>query len=927
MIDEKIKNLYKEVTTSIHTLPFSNYFDVHNGFKKSLNRWEYVYQEKFNFDLALQIESNQQVTIPYMGELHGNGSPVYTNDRYLFPYLPPYMIKNTSCQIFICKEFIQIEEKEYILQLEGVDNAYYLFVNKEFVGFSNISHCVQKFSINKYIKNGENEIRIFVLKFTPSSYLEDQDKIRLSGIFRNVYLIKRNKGYLKKYKIDTDVDLKTNGGIVKICASKEIVAHLSGYGFQETKKGKEIIFWVKDAHLWNAEEPNLYDLRIECANEIIQDFVGIRQIKVQGKFFLLNGKKIKMHGINRHSFSMNGYGETREEMKKDVLLMKAMNINAVRTAHYPADPYFYELCDRYGIYVISEADLETHGTVKQNNGYDMTLWDEVISNPVFYNQLVERELSNVIINGNHPSVILFSLGNESGFSDVIDKLGKEIKKIDTRPLHYEGSYRNIDGKGFFKENVLAVYSRMYPSIEYCKKEVPLLNRPFMLCEFAHAMGNSLGELKDYMEIFWQTDNFFGAFIWEWLNQYIVIQNQECYGGDFQETMHDGEFCVDGIINPDRTITPQIYEVRECYSPVEYQLKNDEIFVKNRFDFVDLHDFYFQIETLKNGITIHKEEKRTIFCAPQQTSYLKKVNTTLEKQDYLSYTLSLFTRDNQLISKKSIIIPPEKPLEFTKEKQRISYQLDDEQLITNLCVDGKMLLKDMKFNLFRPYLSNDRNIKNEFESSRIRYCKFYPISTKKINNKQHVKGYLGVDGLMPFYQIQLDYIQEKQELIVHIHARKIMKFEGPLRFGLKFELPDNYEAIQYLGLRGESYSDRHTGNDFGMFEINVSDNYRYVVPQNSNDHFYTVFIKLKSDNFIIMAESPFSFCYDCFTYDDYKSHRNEMKESQKRYLFIDYKMRGVGTSSCGPVVQEKYRVNDEKIDFTLHFFKPLIRENF
>lgn len=911
----EIKELYKKVTTSINTLPFSNYFDVENGYKKSLTEWNYFFQETFDFNEALDKEASQVVTIPYMGELHGNGSPVYTNDRYLFPYVPPYMIKETSCQVFICQENISLEDKEYILQIEGVDNAYYLFVNKKFVGFSNISHCVQKFSINDFIIDGENEIRLFVLKFTPSSYLEDQDKIRLSGIFRNIYLIKRNRNYLDNYKVDTSTD--NESGIINIHASKIIKARVSGFGFDEQKEGKDITFVINDAHLWNAEEPNLYDLTIHCANEVIKDHIGIRQIEIKDNLLLLNGKIFKMRGVNRHSFSLNGYGETHEEMEKDIALMKEMNVNAVRTSHYPADPYFYDLCDKYGIYVMSEADLETHGTVKQNNRYDMNLWDEVISNPLFYDQLVERELSNVIINGNHASVIMFSLGNESGFGEVINKLGEEIKKIDSRPLHYEGSYRNVTGSGFFEDRVLGVYSRMYPPIDYCKHVVPSLNRPFVLCEYAHAMGNSLGELKEYTDIFWNTPNFFGAFIWEWLNHFIVINDKECYGGDFNETMHDGEFCVDGLINPDRTLTPQVNELKECYSPVAYRYEDGNIFVKNRFDYISLKDYHFDIETLHNGIVFSRIRKNCNILPHQETLLLDFDYKDSNK--IVSYTISLLDSNDNLVSKKSIVINPNARLSLIKENKKITYSLKKDFLIEKLELDNKVILKNMSFNLTRAYISNDRNFKQEYENNRIKYSKFYPVSNKNVENKVVVDGFIGVDGLTPFYQVQMVYELNDNELILSINAKKKMDFEGPLRFGLVFELPDSYGMIQYLGLRGESYIDRHEGNDFGLFNIDINDNQRYVVPQNANDHYNTLYLKLVQDSLLISGDDPFSFCYDCFKLDDYKPHRSEMKENEKRYLFLDYKMRGVGTSACGPIVQEKYRVNEKEICFTLHFF--------
>lgn len=919
----ELELLYQKPTTSIGTLEFSNYFDVKNGYKKLIKDWKYSYQKEFNFKKSLSLEPSLDINIPFMGELHGYGKPVYSNDRYLFPYLPPYIISKTSCQIFVHHEDITLDDQEWILQIEGIDNAYYLFINHQFVGFSNISHCVQKFDIRPYLSNGDNEIRLLVLKFSPSSYLEDQDKIRLSGIFRNIYLIKRKPNYLKNFQIETDIE--DSNGIIDITSSSFISATISGFNYSKTLQGNKLHFLIPNAHFWNAEEPNLYQLEIVCNGEIIEQSVGIRKIEIIKNCLYLNRRLIKMHGVNRHSFSCEGYAESHELMEKDIELMKKLNINAIRTSHYPADPYFYDLCDKNGIYIISEADLETHGVVRQNNAYDMNVWDEVIANPVFYKQILEREKANVIINKNHPSIIMFSLGNESGFNhDLIHSLAQNLKALDKRPLHYEGSYRNIDGLGFFKENDLDVYSRMYPSIEYCFKEVKKLDRPFILCEYAHAMGCSLGEMKEYSSAFWSIDNFAGAFIWEWVNEYVLIKGKECYGGDFKESMHDGTFCVDGLIDPNRfneenkVLTPQVYEMRECYSPCEYIQKNHKIFVTNRYDFISLKDYTFIIEEYENGNLINQQKikldvpsKETRFLCPALKS---------TSHSYKSYTITLLNKDNVLLSKKSIIYPPIKEFFYQKLPSKFNYTLQSNNLIKTLSIDDKPIFKNMRFNLNRAYISNDIKYSNQYESLRISETKFYSVNKTITKNECLIEGFLAVNALKPFYSVKLCLQKEKDFFTIKIHAKKTFPFSGPLRFGLIFELEDNYEDLEYLGLEGESYCDRKKGNSFGKYNIRIEDNYRYIVPQNSNDHVDTVYIKSKKDQWIMTSDRLFSFCYDCFLIKDYKKHRLDMKLTKKRYLFIDYKMQGVGTSSCGPSLQDKYLVNDEEINFTLFLSK-------
>ncbi|MDE7264585.1 MAG: hypothetical protein K2N64_07995 [Anaeroplasmataceae bacterium] len=909
-----INELYKIPTTSIGALPLTNYFDVDKGFKEVLLDWEYYYQEEFDFDQALKIHSGKKIQLPFLGELDGDGTPIYSNDRYLFPYFPPHILKKTSAQIYTKKIILKKDKKDVLIQIEGIDNAYYLFVNDEFAGFSNISHAVHQFDITDKVFDGKNEFKIIVLKFTPSSYLEDQDKIRLSGIHRPIYLVKREKDRISNFKIRTDI--VSTKGIVYVDLDKEADVTLEGFGVRIQTKGKNVWFEVPNPKLWNSEEPNLYDLTIEYNKEVIRQKVGIRKIEIKGNQFLLNGRIIKMHGVNRHSSSLNGYAETRALMEKDIELFKSLNINAVRTSHYPADPYFYDLCDQNGIYVISEADLETHGVVRQNGKYDMKLWDEVISNPDFYDQILERQLSNVITYMNHPSILMWSLGNESGFSDVLIDMGKKIKEYDDRPLHYEGSYRNVDGNGFFEEDVLGVYSRMYPPIEYCNEEVPKLTRPFVLCEFSHAMGNSLGELSDYMVPFWKYDNFTGAFIWEWTNHYIVQNNLECYGGDFAEEFSDGDFCCDGLVNLDRSLTPQVKEVKECYAPVEYEIKDNSIYVKNRFDFNNLNEFRFEVDFLVNG---KRTQTKDFHIDLEAKASARLLDYPKADFNYNSYTIKLYNKKNVLISEKSIICRPLQS--FVLESENANWQCNvNEGLISAISLGDKPIFKNMEFVLTRPYISNDIKLRNEYDNLRIKYAKFYLFSKEESPSLTIYKGYLGVSGLSPFYEVKITYEVKKDKVLMNFVAKKIMCFDGPLRFGIRFQLPDNYGSVSYLGLEGENYIDRHCASAFGFHTIHIQDNYRNIVPQNANDHYGTVYLVLDQDQICIQGNSDFSFCYDCFSWDEYRKHRNEMKNNGKRYLYLDYKMSGVGTAACGPELNDRYKIKEDRIEFSFAIFK-------
>lgn len=461
---------HHQLVSTINALPPHNYFDVENEEKTPFSEWDYAYQETFDFASALRCKGEEKVHSPYLGELHGHGKIVYTNFAYPFPYCPPLMIEGSPCQIFIHHEQIRRKNRTaYLLRLNGVDGGYYLYVNSAFVGYATGSHDVHSFEVGEFLKDGDNEFRLIVLKWTPASYLEDQDKIRLSGITRDVSLLRKPKDYLRGYRIDADA--WDGAGILRLHSEQTIQAILTGYGTDLQGEGKDIVLRVNEAKLWNAETPYLYDLTIKHNGELIKEKIGFRHLEIKGNVIFLNGFPFKMKGVNRHSFGLNGYGETREEMEKDVRLMKTHNINAVRTSHYPADPYFYRLCDLFGIYVLSEADVETHGTVHQFGGYDPSLFSDIVNNLLFYPLIRERELANVLVNQNHPSVIAFSLGNESGWGECLRRSAGEIKAIDLRPLHYEGIF-DYAGKDewFRQENVLSFYSRMYPDVDWIAKK-------------------------------------------------------------------------------------------------------------------------------------------------------------------------------------------------------------------------------------------------------------------------------------------------------------------------------------------------------------------------------------------------------------------------------------------------------------------------
>ena len=906
MTVENLSTLYTKCTTSIGALPDTNYFDVVNGVKKELKSWKVSYQEVFDFDEALKVKPSKNVSLPHLGELDGFGRPAYINFTYPFTYNPPKVDIKTSALIYEREEKIKINKnKDYILQIEGIDNAYYLLVNDKFVGYSNISHAIKKFDINDYLFEGINTFKIIVLKYTPSSYLEDQDKIRFSGIFRPIYLVERNKNYLKNFKIETKII--GSDATVKICLEKDSKIKLQGFGENSEKSGNCIEFSVKNAKLWSSETPNLYDIFIECSGELIHQKVGIREVKIVDNKFYVNNELVKLKGVNRHTSSLYGHTETVEIMEKDIQLFKEFNINAVRTSHYPADQRFYDLCDKYGIYVLSESDLESHGCVLKSGKYDTKDFADLISRKEFFDQIKEREFNNVQVNLNHPSIIMWSFGNESGYCDIVDKIIKELKKIDSRPWHFESAFKYNKEETYFDSKELDVYSRMYPSIEFIKEKAVKLDKPFMLCEYCHAMGTSLGEVKDYIDLLDGNENFFAAFIWEWTNHYVIEDGIEKYGGDFGEKIHDGTFCVDGLVELDRKITPQMYELREVYAPVKYVIERTKLLGINKYHFIDLSKHIFEIINYKNNKVVSKKVVKTT-AKPGHKFEICNIFDENESLDYV--IVRLYNSENILISEKS----------FYAENQQfavnnVNSKISPKVIVKNglaesINLKNKEVLQNMRFVLSRPYTSNDFIRKAwQYDKLKIDAVKF-EIS-KKNDNK--VIGVIKND-IQDFYKVSVTYSGDS----IKIHASKIGDFLNPLRFGVMFDLPENYGTISYLGLKGESYVDRHEGNPFGFWKTNVKDNYRSIVPQSGNSHFGTKYLILDKDKLLIRSDNDFSFNYDCYAFSDYKKHRNEMKPSDKRYLILDFKEKGVGTEACGPDLQNKYEVFDKEIDLNLYF---------
>ncbi len=617
----------------------------------------YKLQDEF-YREGYDVSGFDDIPVPSVWQMHGYDYHQYTNVRYPFAFDPPYVPKDNPCGAYVTDfDYDQNEDAPLAhLNFEGIDSCFYVWLNGRYVGYSQVSHSTSEFDITEFIRNGSNRLCVLVLKWCDGSYLEDQDKFRMSGIFRDVYILKRPAGSVFDYfirtscddiknptKADVSIDFtaftgyasgaKPEAGVGKgvdsdinievtildadgrICSSGCVKCEISAQSDANTNAAEiktaasssSITLSIDSPVLWNAEKPYLYTVIIRCAGEVITDRIGIREITIENKIVYINGMPIKFHGVNRHdSDPVTGFTISREQIIKDMSLMKQHNVNAIRTSHYPNAPYFYELCDEYGFYVIDEADIEAHGPSElyyADNSWDnkAARWNEPIANnPEFCESILDRIKRCVIRDKNRASVVIWSMGNESAYGVTFEEALAWVKAYDSSRLtHYE-SAQYTDGKRKYDYSNLDLYSRMYPSIsemaEYIDGDG---DKPYILCEYCHAMGNGPGDLEDYFQFFDTHETTCGGFVWEWCDHAIYRgkaangKAMYAYGGDNGETIHDGNFCMDGLVYPDRRPHTGLLEFKNINRPVRitgYDETNGVLTLHNYMDFTDIRDY-------------------------------------------------------------------------------------------------------------------------------------------------------------------------------------------------------------------------------------------------------------------------------------------------------------------------------------------------
>lgn len=940
------------------------------------------------FEKNYDTEYFDEIQVPSVWQMAGYDTHQYTNIRYPFPFDPPYVPQDIPCGAYVHNFEYSRDEKasKAFLNFEGVDSCFYVWINGSYVGYSQVSHMTSEFDVTDVLQDGTNTVAVLVMKWCDGSYLEDQDKFRMSGIFRDVYILKRPEQAISDYhikskiedilaKVELDVKFYSPTNVkISIEDKNGAVVALGSIDEEGTA-----VLEIASPELWNTENPYLYKLILETENEVIVDHIALRKVEIKDQVIYLNGQKIKFRGVNRHdSDPVTGFTISLEQITTDLTLMKQHNFNAIRSSHYPNAPFFYEMCDKYGFMVIDEADIEAHGPFmiyrKEDTDYNrFKRWNEKIADdPVWEEAIVDRVKLMVERDKNRFCIVMWSMGNESAYGCNFEKALEWTKNYDPdRITQYESArYRNYDET--YDYSNLDVYSRMYPALseiqEYLDKDG---SKPFLLVEYCHSMGNGPGDFEDYFQMIQDNDKMCGGFVWEWCDHAIAHGTAEngktiyAYGGDHGEEIHDGNFCMDGLVYPDRTVHTGLLEYKNVYRPVRvvsYDKESGELVLHNYMDFDDLKDYVkISYELTQDGLVISKDilsefsvvphgEGKTNLkisvpengkCYLKLIYHLKKELPLLDEDHILGFDEIEVSKDDakcklaekwmQKTAVDSELQVNENDTQIHIKGREFAYTIDRRTaLFTEMKFAGREYLNHpMELNIWRAPTDNDMYIKAEWKKAH--YDKAYTraYTTEVVQGKHGVKIVSHASVVAETVQKILDVtitwkIDASGKIDADIEATKDGEFPDLPRFGVRMFLDKKLSDARYFGMGPqESYRDKHQAASHGLYRANVRDLHEdYIRPQENGSHYDCGYVELNNSRYGIVAsaEKAFSFNASYYTQEELekKTHNYELIESDSVVFCVDYALNGIGSNSCGPVVLEQYRFDDVlfRFQFTL-----------
>ena len=947
----------------------------------------YDIQDSF-FEKNYDTENFDEIQVPSVWQMAGYDTHQYTNIRYPFPFDPPYVPQDIPCGAYVHTFEYSRDEKapKSFLNFEGVDSCFYVWINGSYIGYSQVSHMTSEFDVTDVLQDGTNTVAVLVMKWCDGSYLEDQDKFRMSGIFRDVYILKRPKQAISDYHIKTRIE----DMLAKVEIEMKFYSPLNVKISIEDRNGAVValgsiaeegtaVLEIASPELWNTENPYLYKLILETENEVIVDHIALRRIEIKDQVIYLNGQKIKFRGVNRHdSDPVTGFTINPEQITTDLTLMKQHNFNAIRSSHYPNAPFFYEMCDKYGFMVIDEADIEAHGPFmiyrKEDTDYNrFKRWNEMIADdPAWEEAIVDRVKLMVERDKNRFCIVMWSMGNESAYGCNFEKALEWTKNFDPdRITQYESArYRNYDET--YDYSNLDVYSRMYPALseiqEYLDKDG---SKPFLLVEYCHSMGNGPGDFEDYFQMIQDNDKMCGGFVWEWCDHAIAHGTAEngktiyAYGGDHGEEIHDGNFCMDGLVYPDRTVHTGLLEYKNVYRParvISYNKESGELVLHNYMDFDDLKDYVkISYELTQDGLVIskgilpefsvapHGEGKTNLKinvpengkCYLKLIYHLKKELPLLDEDHILGFDEIEVSKEDTKCKLAEKWIPEtvvdselqvnENDTQIHIKGREFAYTIDKRTaLFTEMKFAGREYLNHpMELNIWRAPTDNDMYIKSEWKKAH--YDKAYTraYTTEVVQGKHGVKITSHASVVAETVQKILDVtitwkIEAAGKIDADIAVTKDDEFPDLPRFGVRMFLDKKLSAVRYFGMGPqESYCDKHQAASHGLYRADVGDLHEdYIRPQENGSHYDCEYVELNNSRYGIVAsaEKAFSFNASYYTQEELekKTHNYELIESDSVVFCVDYALNGIGSNSCGPVVLEQYRFDDVlfRFQFTL-----------
>ena len=957
----------------------------------------YDLQERF-FEMDASEEDFETIPVPGMWQNYGYDSHQYVNVKYPFPMDPPYVPQENPCGTYIHHFSYQQDAAapKVYLNFEGVDSCFYVWLNGVYVGYSQVSHSTSEFDVTQLIKNGDNKLAVLVLKWCDGSYLEDQDKFRMSGIFRDVYLLKRPEQGIFDYFVTTEIQqeqalvcVKTKyfGETIDVLISiydeenrlvgaGTVLGEIGGEEYQQ-----QIRIMVKEPHLWNAEEPYLYTIVLETETETITDRVGIREIKIQENVVLINGSAVKFRGVNRHeSNPVTGAVVSLEHMKQDLNLMKQHNINAIRTSHYPDVPYFYQLCDAYGFYVMDEADNESHGPSEvyfRDNSWDhrKKRWNEAIAdNPDFTEAVLDRTKRCVYRDKNRPCVVIWSVANECAYGCTFETSLEWVKQFDPgRLTHYESAFYRSDKRKYDFSNI-DLYSRMYPAIseirEYFNGEP---DKPYIMCEYCHAMGNGPGDFEDYFKVIEEYREICGGFVWEWCDHAIYKgQAQDgksiyYYGGDHGEGLHDGNFCVDGLVYPDRRPHTGLLEFKNVNRParvIGFCQESGILRLQSYMDFVDLKDYlYIKYEvscdgdiitagqvgdpgmgsiqphgegTVQLDMSVPKRGKcylKVLYCLKSASRVLPKGfllgfdEILLTNEDRRNQTSLFWNTEKGVAHAKIAVEENDRYLVLVNEHFRYVYNKLT-GMFCHLEFEGRpMITEPLEVNIWRAPTDNDRNIKQEWIRAHYNRSILRAYGTKYDLGDSEVRIYstmsLSAVSVQKIADMETIWtVRENGAVKMEMSVKKNMEFPEFPRFGIRAFLSKDIDKVTYYGMGPEeSYQDKCRASSHGKYcQMAAQMHEDYIRPQENGSHFDCDYVMVagKRGGLVAVSSTTFSFNASIYTQEELaaKKHNYELVPCGSTVLCLDYAQSGIGSNSCGPELLEKYRLGEEAFQFDM-----------